>query len=499
MTKRGILLVIPIVLLIIIFSNTSKGDVNPEQLNDMNSDLSNGETVSYNGADISGDARINPDGSISGTDFRIGGRSFRSGSNVRIEHGRIVSADRLVDEAGNEVRFGRDIERDSSGVRVGEAEEYRKDNVYAKNIRDADFGDDGTYFLGEVELLSVDGFVVSSGRGVSFDGGVFRVDSADGISIENGFITLVRSFEGDRFGFWVESAEIVMVRCLDVQDVERSWFTVYSGGTQINPSSGVLLNITDCITKESFFVALGEDAEVSIGEEEPITYSVKQGNLSFDGDGFYEAIQVEDNTVVVLDHYGFTCMSISPVGTYFYSDKVNKRKDFSISIPDYGYNYRLCIRKDESQQYSDFDGLVDVVDGFNELSGIVNYLRYPLKDGELAGLVLEDVYQGFAMPVARMFYDSGLVFLNNVSVSIPYSANTTVSLTVPSNYYMIKEEPMEDGIHTLVKVDTSLGKEELTDSIIRNYNGFIIANNVLVKDNLMVLSPGHEMIAEVLG
>ena len=501
MTKRGGYyrsLIVFSLFLIVIYSSLVHADYTSGQINDFNNDLSSGQSVPYNGANIQGDAQIGSDGTISGTNFEINKQHFSSGSKVKIEHGKIVSADKLIDDKGNDVRFGKDIERDVDGIRVGEAEEYRKDNVLANNIRNAEFGDDGSYSLGEVELLSVDNFVVNNGRDVEFRDGVFSVGSADSINVEKGVLIVVRQFEGDKFGFWVESAESVMVRCLTVWDVVRSGFTVYSEGTKINPSLDVSLNITDCSNQDSAFVA-GQDAEVSIGEKEPIVYTVRQGNLSFEGDGFSESVWMEDYGTVIMDlYYGFGCMSINPVGVYYYNSKSDKRVDFGIRIPDYGSEYVLCVRKDVSQQFSDYDGIVDLVDGFVELYGVTDYLRYPLKGGDLAGLVLEEVYQGLHLPRTRMSYDNSLVFLDNVSVSVSYEADTTISLTTPSTYYQIKEEPIRGEVHTLVKIDSSLEKNELTDNIIRNYNGMIIANNLLLMDNVMVLPPGHDMITQIL-
>jgi hypothetical protein len=372
----------------------------------------------------------------------------------------------------------------------------------------------------------VDGNVVMGGDNIHLDGGVLVVDRADYLrsgraSIRNGvnvkvidggveadsgelvrfddgsFVSGVSGFSMDYEHVFVESADVVNNDCVYFYNVSSTEFVLDSSGSRLASSNSRMVIVDDC-GYHSLVYEAGEASGLVVKAEEG-TYEISRGRLLRESDDFSESIEANGTATVFMDYYGFSCLNINPVGVYNYNFRSNKTKDFSIEIPSYGYDYKLCIRKDRSQSFDDFDGIADLVDGFNDLSGIVNYLRYPLKDGELAGLVLEDVYQGFAMPVARMFYDSSLVFLDNVSVSIPYSDNTTVSLTVPSNYYMIKEEPMEDGIHTLVKVDTSLSREELTDSIIRNYNGFIIANNVLVKDNLMVLSPGHEMIAEVLG
>src|SRR3989338_5578636 len=69
-------------------------------------------------------------------------------------------------------------------------------------------------------------------------------------------------------------------------------------------------------------------------------------------------------------------------------------KDFVITIPKEGKEYRLCLKKSEMQEFSTYDGIVDFTQKSMRLDGIVQYKRYSLKNGKLNGLLSSPVYVG---------------------------------------------------------------------------------------------------------
>ena len=81
------------------------------------------------------------------------------------------------------------------------------------------------------------------------------------------------------------------------------------------------------------------------------------------------------------------------IGSYYYNDPIIE-KDFVITIPQEGKEYRLCLKKSPMQEFSLYDGIVDFTQKSLRLDGIVQYKRYPLKNGKLNGLLTSPVYSG---------------------------------------------------------------------------------------------------------
>ena len=109
---------------------------------------------------------------------------------------------------------------------------------------------------------------------------------------------------------------------------------------------------------------------------------------------YNETVEANNSIIIETDKvFGFKCLTINPVGSYFYNDK-DLRKDFVINVPKESPTYKLCLRKNIAQQFKDYNGLVDFVNGKIELNGIVNYLRYPLKNNQIASLLSDFVYRG---------------------------------------------------------------------------------------------------------
>ena len=127
-----------------------------------------------------------------------------------------------------------------------------------------------------------------------------------------------------------------------------------------------------------------------------------------------DKIRAESKATINIDNC-FECMSITPAGTYFYLDQ-DTRKDFNINIPKESSLYKLCLKKNSAQHFTNYNGLVDFVDKKIELNGIVNYLRHNLKNNQILSLISDFVYQGLKDVNALLNYDNNLLFLNNVNI-----------------------------------------------------------------------------------
>lgn len=355
------------------------------------------------------------------------------------------------------------------------------------------------YQVKEVGLLIQEEIAVVNGKNVEYKNGVFSVESADSIKVERGILSVVKNFEGSSISFWVDEAENVMIRCLSIDYVKRTGFNVYKESVGILPSEGVGLGLTDCGGSETSFNA-SNNASLIVSEAMPVTYRVANGSLQYEGSDYVEWIESFEESFVVMDKYsGFSCMNIMPGGAYFYSSRTDKRKDFSIESPLYGYDYRLCVRKDISQSFTGFDGMIDIPNNVNVLDGTINYYRYPLKNNIIAGVVLEPAYKGFLNPKTTMQLDTQNIFIKNMTVK-PHTADKTVTKTYSSKYLTIKESPgrKDTDTRTWTKINPSIIKTDMIDNLIQNYNGMSILNNALFYENIWILSPEHGMIKSIL-
>ena len=223
---------------------------------------------------------------------------------------------------------------------------------------------------------------------------------------------------------------------------------------------------------------------------------------------YNETAEANNSIIIETDKtFGFKCLTSNPVGTYLYNDK-DLRKDFVINVPKVSSEYRLCLRKNSAQKFQNYDGLVDFVDKKIDLNGIVNYLRYPLKNNQIASLLGNFVYRGLKDINAQLSYDNNLVFLNNIFLANRNRLKGDLSIAYPSNYYTIREMPVQNETHSVVFPDLGLKKSDLTQNINYEYGTDYfelkakISGNVLTQDNgknrLLILPPEHERIEAAL-
>jgi len=357
---------------------------------------------------------------------------------------------------------------------------------------------DDVVTIDNVDYFSSDAVSIANGVNVRVLGdGSIEADRAELIRLgSDGFAGTVQDFSGLQKRFWVENAGVVNNGCLQAFNASNAEFSLEQDTTTMKASSQTI-NVNDCGNVLAFSASTNATFTAT---REPTQYLITNANLTYEDEEFVEWVQATQGALVIMDEYsGFSCMTIMPGGAYYYSSKTDKRMDFSIESPSYGIDYRLCIRKDSSQSFTTFDGIIDLAGNNNILDGTVNYHRYPLRNNALAGVVLEPTYQAFLNPKARMQLDVLNVYITNMTV-IPHPSDKTVSKTTASNYISIKESPGSKGRNTRAwtKINPTLEKEELTDNLVLNYNDMSITRNVMMHKNTRILHPEHGLINEIL-
>lgn len=323
--------------------------------------------------------------------------------------------------------------------------------------------EDGVVSIDFVERFVSDSVTVSDGVNVRVLGdGMVEGESAWDLAVgSREWAGNVENFVIGPSRVMVETADYVFRDCLQFVNVSNAEFEF--GTSTTARLLGTTMQIKNCQGKELSFTALG-NGTLNIQDD---TYSITNANLSYEDTEYIEWIQATNGALIIMDeHYGFSCMTIMPGGTYFYSSKIDKRVDQSVESPEpYGIDYRLCIKKDNSQTFTNFDGIIDLVNNFNVLDSTVNYYRYPLRNNVLAGVVLQPVYQAFLNPKMKMRLDTYNIYSTNMTVT-PHSSDKTVSKTIASNYLTIRESPStkDRNTRTWTKINHILEKEELTDN-----------------------------------
>lgn len=301
--------------------------------------------------------------------------------------------------------------------------------------------------------------------------------------------------------FAVGEAEKVVSGCNSFDNVKDSEFEVENDEVKVTASSNVTLNITDCSYRDIEFESKGNGSSVTIKKD---NYEISKGILKC---GSRDKIEADSSANVELGSDCFSCMIIVPAGTYFYSD-FDIRKDFSVNVPKEAAIYRLCLRKNQAQQLFAYNGLVDFVDREIELNGIVNYLRYPLKDSQISSLLSSFVYRGLKNVNALLSYDKELLFLEKAAIKNTINNKNQITIAKPNNFYSIEEIELDGKMYRVVDLSL-IAKEDITQDMLSSYASDSLNVDVKIVEGVLVqqaeeskvtiLPPGHKSISSFSG
>ena len=314
-----------------------------------------------------------------------------------------------------------------------------------------------------------------------------EADYADTFIKDKTAASNVNSLNAKAEKFSVGSASKIVSGCNSFDNAKDSEFEVENDEIKVTASSNVTLNIMDCSYRDIEFESKGNGSSVTIKKD---NYQISKGALKC---GSRDKIEAESSANIELGSDCFSCMTITPAGTYFYSD-ADIRKDFSINVPKESSVYKLCLRKNSAQQFKAYNGLVDFADKKIELNGIVNYLKYPIKNNQIASLLSNFVYKGLKNVNVLLSYDRDLVFLEKTAIKNIANNKNQVAITKPNKFYSIEEMEIEGKMHRVV--DLSLvGKGELTQAMVSNYKSDSIDADVQITDGILVQQAGESKVA----
>lgn len=497
MQFRKLLLVLPILFIFLIYFTSGRC---VGEGNEMTCDSQGGEVPQ----DFSGTLTMKEGGTLN-----IGGEKFqfkKEGSAI-VKNGKVLDlkdAERIETSSGTQATDITSANLNQEREHFDSAGTIQRGTSTFSDIENANFYPNGDYDMQSAASVEQEGVKIINGKGIKFRNGELTAEYADSFIRDGSVTTSIEKLNSKVDFFSVDSADSFLSDCIRVDSIKDSEFKV-SNKVKITTKSDVNLKITDCSYNEVTFSGRGR---VTVDKTQNPIYILENGTLTKKENGYNETVESNNSVIVETDKtFGFKCLTITPVGSYFYNDN-DLRKDFVINVPKESLVYKLCLRKNSAQQFQNYNGLADFVNKKIELNGIVNYLRYPLKNNQIASLLSDFVYKGLKDVKTLLVLDKELLFLDNAEIKNVLQNKQQVTITKPNNYYNIKEMELEDGkIHRIVELN-QLNKNQLTQDINYNYGSdslkpkIKINNNVLVQDNgknsITFLPPEDERINQIL-
>ena len=420
--------------------------------------------------------------------------TFSQPQTINLPNGQTAIVSGNVEVEGGEIAYADNME-------------YQGGNL--RNVRGFRATEDG-YTASSVGQLKQDDVVITNGIGVSFSSGILMAKHVDSLVRSGSVTTNIDNLEVNTQFFSVEKADSLVSSGVTVSSIENTEFTINVNDIAMKPKKGSTLHISGKSYIETDFEAFSDDSEVKVSKDKS-EYEIKNGRLNYSTNEYTDSVESNSTAKIEIDGYGFgfRCMKLGIKSTYWYYDKKDLRKDFGVNVPDYGNGYKLCIRRIGNTKYDDYDGLIDFIERNIFLNGIVNYLRYPLKNNQIASLLSDFVYRGLKNVKTLLNYDENLLFLKNIGIKNVLENEQQITITKPNNYFTIKEIELEDGkIHRVVELNI-INKNQLTQDIDYNYESdslnskIIISNNILVQDNgknrITILPLEHPKISSFIG
>ena len=342
---------------------------------------------------------------------------------------------------------------------------------------------------------------------------VIKARHADSFINSRTVTTNIDNLNSDLTGFKVDKADFFISNDLKISDIDNSKFILHDDKIFIETSDNDL-KVNGMGNYVGDFKSASNESTLIISKNGSY-YEISKGMMNFSsynsGNKFTDAIETNSTVKIEIDEFkfGIKCMTVKPVTTYWYNDE-NLIRDFGINIPPNGDLFKLCIKRFVGQKFADYDGLIDFIDKNIVLNGTADYLRYPMKDGRIASLLMNPLLQNPDNFGISMKLDNDFVFINSNKISRKESKKGIIkTIAYPDNYYTIKEQLMPNGeIHSIVVINTNLTKNEINQNRFFNYEtGYFrptieIKGNVITQKNnenaIIILPPESNTIAKIL-
>ncbi len=378
------------------------------------------------------------------------------------------------------------VEVEEGSIKYADSLQYSSGNfIGVRQFRETDNG----YTIEEAEQVEQNNNFITNGRGITFENEIFTADYAETFLKSGSISSNLFNLTSRPNTFSVDQADSVLSGCVTIDNVSNSTFTIYNNGIEISTPSNEDVHINDCSFQESTFNS--NDGRVIISKDNPPKVFMENGNLTIEDEEFIEIVEAENISKVELDPvFGVKCAFISPEGTYWYKDKSIPIRDFAVRVPNQSSEYKLCIKKDPSQRFTNYSGLVDFTKDEIKLNGIITYLRLPF---EITN---------------RQTYEYFFLDFNFLPVYLGFDPKNQVVMTLDKdflfvdNFSLINANPTTEGIFSYVNHGSNAvyehNREEIKryqrfnenpmPTIIKNYNSYFgkITPSIYFKDDILI-------------
>jgi len=370
-------------------------------------------------------------------------------------------------------------ERNKALKQLGRTEEEIESETDEKPTQITTFDDGfGIDYIFDIRIGNVG---LHEAEGLSYRNGVIKVNKAKTIFIKGGILSEVTEFEGNAIEFDVGDVRVVTNKCVTMYDVRDSHFRIDDNNIEVSPEKGVKFDIKDCSNTKTTFEAMSNESKIIVSKDMPPKYTIEKGILKCSFGNATDAVMANNTVSLDIGIQCFNCITIEPVGNYYYSEDLIK--DFGINVPIDSSTYKLCLRRLDGMPFNGHDGLVDFVDKKIELNKIVNYLRYPFENNQILSLLMDMVYEGTDVGnKATMDLDDGFVFIDNFYLENNNSDFGLISY-LNNGKYAVYEYNDGNEVRRYGRFNT-----EIKPDVIKKYNSYFAKNNPLITfaDGIMV-------------
>ncbi len=401
------------------------------------------------GISCSGTDNTLPDDHSGQAKFLQGGKVTHKEKTYQIEPGGSINVDgdtitvtkgkEITTDAGTTMNGVTRAEVSPEEERIEQAEEVTRADIKLKKTTEVVIEADSDFSAAKAETVTVSGITAHNADGISRNDGVLSIKQADRIEIVDGLLGGVEEFSGTGIQFRVEQARDVIIGCVSLRGLEHSDLTISTDAIRINPSEeNVDFTISDCNFKQSTFQARSDKSEIIIPRQDNQDYKIKEADLTCHGLNANERVVAHGQSTVTYSEDCFSCVQLGSDSTYWHNSE-ELATDFGLTVSERQEPYSLCLRKAQSNSYSNYSGLVDFVDSRMEFGGKITYRRMPIYYDQIISLIMDPVYESYDDGNQVVFeLDDDFNFINRLTLSNLNPSEGALAF-ITNGYYAVYE------------------------------------------------------------
>lgn len=352
------------------------------------------------------------------------------------------------------------------------------------------------FVLDSIKILKVNDNFLKGGIKVVYDKNkdILNAKQADFFYKKDSLITNINNLQSEKDKFIVGKAESFVNKDITINNIENSELIIDNEkillNTDINSNfrvEGIGVFVIDYSSNSNKSkIIMSKNKSSIIISSANVNFS-----SSYKSENYIDSIETNHTAEIEIDQFksGIKCIILTPTSRYSYNAQDTKT-NFAINIPQNTTNFKLCIERIDGLINEDFDGLIDFTEKKIILKKPSDYLRYPLKNNRIFSYNMEDIIKNIDNFTILVGLDDKLIFIEKIFINGTMNNSTEdKTITMPNNYFVVKESLINNQIHRLAKINIDIKHEIIYDSYIHYYDTYYfnpvieISNNVLFQKN----------------